>query len=157
MAMRSFRHPQNLSPSHLRPIHPPTQPARPGLQGPDNGCHQLLSPLAQVPGVLVGHLCEARQHHDPRQASAVALARHGPAVGKAARLREDHDARVGRRFHEVDQVLAADLEVGRGPRPRSKGRAERVGRGADVGVTLRDVGMVVLRPRPQVRREDAPA
>jgi hypothetical protein len=76
---------------------------------------------------------------------------------EAARLGEQQHARLGRGLHDVDQVVAPDLEIVARHRPWLEGAAEQVGGGGDVRVAADQVGGVFRGLRAEVGGEDAPA
>jgi len=94
--------------------------------------------------MLITHPNKARQDDDPVETSSVSLTRGSPAKRKPARLREDQDAGVGGRFHDVDQVLASGLEIFRVYGPRRECRVEKVGCGRDIGIPHGEVGAIVF-------------
>jgi hypothetical protein len=116
----------------------------PVLQSPDNRCHQFLSLSRQVLCTLITHLNKARQDDDPVEAPPLSLTKDSPAKRKPARLREDQDAGVGGRFHDVGQVLASGLEIVRVYGPRCECRAEKVSCGRDMGIPHGEVGAIVF-------------
>jgi len=94
--------------------------------------------------MLITHPNKARQDDDPVETSSVSLTRDSPAKRKPARLREDQNAGVSGRFHDVDQVLASGLEIFRIYGPRRESRVEKFGCGRDIGIPHGEVGAIVF-------------